>query len=444
MKRTFRQASGLTGDETRASLLRFNWSAGLRGIFDTIGMGTNFIFVGFARSLGVAKEQMGWLSFIVSGACLLQMAVIPLIGRIQQKKRFALSLALTEPFLVMVAVGLALLLPPGLRLVAFVAAVFMAAASAHMSRPITDDWFASTIPTEIRGRYLGRRLRIVSIVTIITTYLCGIIGDRIGMDNTVGLGLLLIGGACCGVAAVVVLRDAPMPALAADSQPRLADFMVALNTRPFARYLILIAVFNIPFFFAVPYYQVFHLEIVKMPASLIAVMQSGYFIVKILALPFLGRLVDRWGPRKTMYVSGVIYAWFFSTYMFCGPGRYWPILVAWAVVALADAAFGLAAQFTLFDAVPNSQARPVYFATSNIVTLSLTGLGGVIAVPLLGAIKNVEFDIGPFHMGSFHLLYGACALAMIPCLFAARLVAGKKGPEDRDQKSEIRDQKVGQ
>jgi len=41
----------------------------------------------------------------------------------------------------------------------------------------------------------------------------------------------------------------------------------------------------------------------------------------------------------------------------------------------------------------------------------------------------VTVHMGSFTLGSFHLLYGACALLMIPCLFSARLVTDRRGDQ---------------
>ena len=419
-------SAGMNRTDRRDSLRRFNWNAGMRSIFDTVCGGTTFIFVAFARSLGLAREQMGWMTFLISGACVVQMVGLPLIGRAANKKRFALTLALVEPALVIAAVILALLLPAPFRFTAFAAAVFMAAAFIHLARPVTDDWLATLIPSGIRGRYLGRRVQIVSTVTIASTLIAGYLGERIGMNNRVGLGLILIAGGVCGLAAVLMLRDAVMPALAAAAQPGWHDFAVVLRTPGFMRILAVNILYNLPFFLACPYYQVFNLEVALMPAGMIALMQTGYYTVKILSLPTLGRLVDRWGTRRTFYLTGFLYAAFFATFLLCGPGRYWPLMAAWAMVALADGAWALAFQSALYASIPETAARPAYFAVNNFATISLFGLGGAIAVPVLQSIKEVHLVLGPLTLGNLHLLYGFCALLMIPCLFSSVLIKKQK------------------
>ena len=374
----------------------------------------------------MARERMGWIAFIFSLSCLLQMAAIPLIARARNKKRFALTLALIEPVLFIIAVTLALVLPPGIRMAGFISAVFIAGAFVHLSRPVIDDWFASTIPTTIRGRYLGRRLQVISIAIITATMIMGVLGQSTGMANTLGLGLILITGALCGMLSILTLRSVPMPALAANSQPRLQDFANVFKTAPFLVIIMVNILYSIPFYLAVPYYQIFNLEVAAMPATMIAIMQSGYFIVKIVALPWLGRGVDRWGPQRSLFVAGFVYVTFFGAFLFCQPGFYWPVMIAWAVVALADGLFGLATQTALYASVPDSPSRPAYFAVSNIVSLVFYGIAGLAAVPLLEAIKGITIHVGPLTLGSFHLLYGVCALLMIPCLFSARLVSNAR------------------
>ena len=426
-KTPLQQASGLTRAETRDSLRRFNISAGFRGVFDTVGGGSTFIFVGFACSLGLAKEQLGWLTFLVSSACLVQMAGIPLIRRARNKKRFALTLALSEPLVLIAAVLLAVFLPAPWRLYAFAAAVFVGAAFLQLSRPVTDDWVASTIPAELRGRYLGRRTQILSAAVIAATLAAGWFGERVGMSNTRGLGVIIIVAALCAITAVLVLRDAAMPDLAAESQPHWNDIHTILRTPPFVRLMLLTILYNLPFFLACPYYQAFNLEVARMPATMIAVMQSGYYAVKIVTLPLIGRLVDRWGARRSMLLSGLVYAAFFAAFLVCDAGRYWPLVLAWAVVSLADGAFGLALQSALYASVPETPARPSYFAAYNILTLVLYAAGSAAAVPLLERMKSLQLHVGPFVLGNFHILYGICAALMLVTLFAARLAPGSRG-----------------
>jgi len=418
--------SGLTAPQVRSSLALFSWNAGFRSIFETICGGTTFVFVAFACAFGFEKEQMGWVTLATSIACVLQIASLPFISMLGSSRKVALTAAFVEPCLVIIAVLVVPFLGAQARVPVFMAAVFLASAFVNMSRPITDEWLASTIPAELRGRYLGRRLQIVSGATIISTLVAGQLVERLGSSNVHGLSLILAGGGVCGVLAVVALKGAATPASTSAANVKWGDFASVWRGDSFRRCLIFMAVYNIPFFFACPYYQVFNLDVARMPADMIALMHTGYYLVKLITLPRLGKVADRLGARRTMAISAVIYTLFFAVFPLCGHGRYWPLMIAWAVVALADGAYSLAYQSAFYAAIPASAGRPAYFAVNNIVTMALFAAGASVAVPVLRLLRGVSFTAGPFVAGNFHILYGMCAVLMAPGVWFSRLL-----PEDR-------------
>ena len=96
--------SGLTREETRLALARFNWFAAFRSVAATVCAGSSMYFVAFALSLGVAKEQMGWVAFVISLACVMQLVAIPLANLVSNKKRYVLIFLVVEPLLFIMAV----------------------------------------------------------------------------------------------------------------------------------------------------------------------------------------------------------------------------------------------------------------------------------------------------------------------------------------------------
>ncbi|OGV67677.1 MAG: hypothetical protein A2498_14510 [Lentisphaerae bacterium RIFOXYC12_FULL_60_16] len=412
-------ASKEARETTRTSLERFTWNTGFRAVFDILCGGTTFVFVAFLRNLGIEREQMGWVTGIISVACILQVAGVPLGRRFMNRKRLILNLLTAEPLFFTVAVLFSLVAPPALRLPLLAFAIFMAAVSVNLARPHFDEWMASVMPAGIRGRYIGRRLQVNSIVMIAATLAAGWLVDHMGRDNTLGLAMLLAAGGICGFLSVSVLSRATLPAISAATTSSLAAFRTALSTPAFLRCMLVITLFNLPFYFACPYYQVFNLEVVGMPAMMIGIMQSGYYLVKIAALHWIRRHVDRWNPIRVLLVSGIMYTAFFAVYPFVHTGRYWPLLVAWAVVSMADAIFGLASQIVLYQSIPNVPSRQAYFALFSVATMVFYGIGGSLAVPLLNALKPVQWQIGGLTLGSFHLYYAGCAVMMACTTFSA-------------------------
>lgn len=423
-----RPARSLSKIETRTSLAWFNWNVSLRGVFETICGGTTMVFVAYALVLGVPKHAMGYFSATIGCACILQLLCLPLVSRVRRRKRFILIAALIEPLLLVLAVLLTPVLPPALRPVSLGLAVFLAAACLHLTRPFADDWLATTIPSGLRGRYIGRRLRISSLAIIAATLVVGYAVDALGQANALGLTALLITGAVFGLAAALTLTRATLPEQADPPRFRQSDLIDVMRTRPFVSLLTGTVLFNLPFYIASGYYQVFNLEVLRMRPWLIACMGVGYLVVKILVTPGFGRVCDRIGPRRTLWLIGPIYVGFFLCFPFAEPGRSWPIIAAWTFVAVADGIYAVAAPGALYAAIPGQGARPAYFAVYNLINLGCFAIGGVLAVPMLGLLEQVQWKWGVAHLGGYHLFYAIMGLIMVPCSAAIFLFPGKPPP----------------
>ncbi len=94
------------------ALARFNWFAAFRSVAATVCAGSSMYFVAFALSLGVAETQMGWVAFVISLACVMQLVALPLANLVSDKKRYVLVFLVVEPLLFIMAVLLARSLPP--------------------------------------------------------------------------------------------------------------------------------------------------------------------------------------------------------------------------------------------------------------------------------------------------------------------------------------------
>ncbi len=410
----------------RISLEAFNRSAGLRVFYDALcGSGT-FVFVGFALSLKVPKEQMGIIASVVSFACIWQIAGLALVNLIGDKKRFILRLGLVEPLLFLAMLLALPLAPPAWRLWVMVGAVFLAAGMVNLTRPLSEEWFASTVPESLRARFLGRRLQIVLALTMVCTLSAGYLVHRIDQSNTLLLGIILGVGCLFGVLAVAALRAAAMPGITTAARVHWRDVREVFHQAPFRNYLIGTLIYNIPFMPANAYYQVFNLRILHMDTTLIAAMSVGYLVVRILATSTATNLLDRYGARRMVLACGPLYAAFFCAFIFCTPERVWPLLVAWAGVALADAVFGIALPAALYAVVPETPARPAYFAINSLVLQGAFGLCALLSVRILQALDGVTLTLGPLTLHQFHLFYLLCAGLMVPATFGAWLLPGLK------------------
>ena len=411
---------------TRTSLAWFNWNISFRGVFETICGGTTLVFTAFALVIDVPPDAMGFFSAVISFACIVQVLGLPVTAYVRQRRRFILTIAFVEPLLVITAVLITPLLPAALRPFSLGLAVFLAAACLHLTRPFSDDWLATTIPSGLRGRYIGQRIRLSSFAIIASTLVVGAVVEFLGTANGPGLAALLITGGIFGLGAALMLARATEPIAQEPPTFRLGDLRAVFATPAFVRLTIGTLIYMLPFYFACAYYQVFNLRIVGMRPWLIASMGVGYLVVKLLLTPALGRLCDRVGPRRLILLGTPIYIAFFLLFPFAEPGRAWPIMVGWAFVAIADGIYGVAAPAALYGTVPAQGSRPAYFAVYNLASLGAFAVGGVLAVPLLGWLGQIDLAWGPAHLGGYHLFYALCGVVMIPCSAALVLFPGHR------------------
>ncbi len=418
--------SGLTKQQTRATLGLFNWNLALRGVFDATCAGTTIIFVSYALALGIPAEKMGFVTTAVSAACILQILSISVSRRVPNKKRLVVVLSLIEPLLMIAAVLVVPFLPAVLRLYVLSIAAFVAAAALHLSRPLTEEWVASAIPAGLRGRYLGRRIQVLSIVIIVTTLLSTFLAQRLDKTRPVLLGMVLAVGGIFGLLAALPLRRATMPAVTASNRVRSSDLLRVWRHREYSRYVLGVLAYNAPFLLAVPYYQVFNLKVLGLPEGAVGLIAAGYFLCKILATFVWAPIVKRLSPRRILFMLSPAYVLFFCLFPLSSVMGTWAIVFAWLLIGCCDAAYLVAAGAALYEAIPTSAGRPAFFVVYNLVLLGASGICALISVPLLGALKNAHLQIGPMNLGQFHIFYLLIAGMMLPALFGSALLAGKR------------------
>lgn len=414
----------------RRSLVLFNWNQGFRMVFDGTASVTGMVFVAYAGALGIPKEKIGYLAAIVGLACVVQLVGLLVANGVRNRKLFTIALGALEVLFILLAVLGGYFAPPHLRFAVLAGTIFLAASSHHLMRPTLDEWFASSIPESIRSRYLSRRMMVISIVAVISSNLIGFAFDQIGKENRIGLALLLMGGTVFGFAAVAMFRGIVMPTISASAKLEWSSLREVITHAPFLRVLLGGFIYNIPFYLAVPYYQVYHLDVLGLQGKAIAGLTVGYYIIKTIAMPTLGKWVERLGPRLSIYLASPFYVAFFFCYAFSGPGRAWMVFLGWALIGMAEGCYGVAYTTALYGSIPESNARPAYFATYNLVLLLLGAGGAAAAARLVEGLKDSLgghlYTLGPLHLGQYQILYGLCALILIPCILSTQLFPGRR------------------
>ena len=438
MRTAGRWRNGLNKRQTRKTLESFNWTLGLRSVFDTVCGATAWVFTTFALSLGVSSEDMGIIGAVVSGAAVAQVAALFVNNKIRDKKGFMITLAIVEPLALILAIVALPYAPTDMRVPLLSIAAFCAASSLHLSKPVTDDWVAQSVPAALRPRFIGWRARLLSVVAIVLTLGVGYAIDTIGKTNTPGLSYLLLAGAAFGVLAALPLHHASMPESSAKSEVSVADLFVVFRDKPFMRFIVGIYGPLIPFFFILPYYSVYQLKEVGIDAKHLGWLTIIYLMLKVVMLKVAERLLPRIGPRRMMLATIPIYVGFF---FFMGMAQHveadasrafdfslpywrgvWPIAAAWWLASVGDAMWNVAQGTLLYGLVPEGKNRPAFFATFNLMSFLSYALVPFASWQLLKLMGNRTVEFLGLSFGHFQLFFLCCAgLMMLSSLTLLRM-----------------------
>jgi len=403
-------------------LAMFHWNIALRSVFATVCAGNTFIFVALALALGVSKESTARFTLAASLGCLFQLLILPMLGRVADRKRMVLIVGMLEPLGFILMILAVFLAPRSARWLILVIGLCISSAFLNMTQPIRDDWLASLVPAGLRGRYLGRRELFTCAALIIATLGSGWAGDAVGKQNAAGLAVIIVVGSLFGIASIATLSGAYMETVAAQSISWSAAVRT-LNEPGFRRMLIAIVLFNLPFFVAMPYYQVVYQRVIGMSLRAISGMFMAYFVIRMLFSAYVGRLVDRLGARTAILLCGPFYVLFFGLMASTGPGKSWPVFLGWGMAASVDATWSVAMQTCLFGAVPAGKAeRPAFFAVYNVILLSLYGLFAILVEIAVRHISGISIIIGTHRLGPYQILYACCTLLMIVVSFSPLLL----------------------
>lgn len=423
--------SGLTKSQTRGNLDSFMLNTLLRGVFDATSGATGLVFSAFALALHVPGEEMGKLASIVAWACVVQMAGVLLTPQVRDKKRFVLTLGIFEPLVMIGAVLVVPFIRQEWRLTALGVSAFAAAAAVNLTKPLMEDWIASTVPPTLRGQFFGRRGQIATAVLIVITLSQGEVATYLRESSPIELGVVIAASGLFGVAAAMQLRKATLPALSAGASVDWTDVLETLRNKPFRRHIIATLITNAPFICAMPFYNVFALTVLNMSPRMVALALAISYVVKIPMLRFVGRHLARLGPRWVLRRVIWLYFVFFLLFplsAWIGPPAYF---IAWIIASIADAAWNVAWNSASYACIPSSRTRPAYFATLSLIVQGFVASGAWLGTLLLTRFHDLRWTVAGVTLNHYHLLYLGCAILMVPCAASTVMFAGRHAMKKR-------------
>lgn len=243
-------------------------------------------------------------------------------------------------------------------------------------------WVQEWVPARLRGKYFGRRNRLLQVSTLAFLLLAGWI--LAAWDYARPAFQLLIAFAIL-LRVLSILWQRRMSTetrgrVVYRAAPLSAQLVTLRRTPPFLRFIAFGAMWSFAANLFGPFYHVFMFEELKMSAFQVGVLSVCGATGAALSMPAWGTLLDRYGNKGVMVVSLTLWqtqnlAWCFLT----PQNSYW-LYAMWTWGGLTNAGFFLG-QFTLLLKLLPVPARNLALG----VNLAVTSLFAAIA-PALGGV----------------------------------------------------------
>ena len=364
----------------------------------------------FARELGLPDAGFGVLAALPFLGTLFQLPASWVQERFGRRKPwFILTLGLSRLLWVGVAV-LPWVVPASWgdagRWGLMLGLVGLSWVLAHLGGPAFMSWFSDLVPRRVRGRYVGWRNLVTLPLSLLATLGVGAWLARTEAAAAAaqhnGGQLLLVTSLLIGLAGLLGLLDILIFFAVQDPRPTRGDrasrwaqmLKTPLKDRNFRRYLVYNFTLMLALGFLGQYVWLFVLDQAKvsfLEANLMLI--AVPLVLRSLAYPFWGRVVDRIGKKPVILISGSLFVMGPMGWLFVTPELVWPGYLLTMLSPLVFPGIEIANFNFMLDLAETRKGQrggSAYVAINSIIV----GVGGM-ASGLLGSA--VAAGVPDFH-----------------------------------------------
>jgi len=300
-------------------------------------------------------------------------------------------------------------------------------------------WMADLVPEEIRGRFFAKRNMILAIVGVGITLLAGKYLDLWKRSGTVmelhGFLSLFLVAVICGILSLVFLKKIP-DLEKAKPEKEFYNFWklikIPFKDSNFLRFALFSTAWSFSVYITAPFFVVYMLKDLKMSYGLLALVNIVGDISTILALPFWGKLSDRFGSKPvlsltTMATSLLPMLWVLTV----SPHFVFIIMILQVNAGLFWSGLNLNSNNLLLKLSPkenNSIYLATFAALTGLTTAIAPILGGLLATKLRGTQLNLGFA-RVYDLQFLFLISGT--LRLVSRIFLKKIVEPKEKPMGR-------------
>ncbi len=341
----------------------------------------------FALAIGLSPVTAGLVAAVpLLAGGMIQLLAPRAIARVTSIRAWVVGTMVVQALAFVPLIVVAMLGIASTAIVFTAASVYWAAGMAASAA--WNPWMARVVPARIRSKFFGRRQGLVQ-----ATMLVGLVGAGAALHAFAGtanihhvyaamFGLALIARLIC---AIMIARQGRGLTVAPSKRMRLRSIPPKLRGTPRASllgYLIAaIAAASISGPFITPYL----LDQLRIGYAGYSVFTATVVLAKIIALPFLGRVIQRIGVRRVMTICALAIAPIPLLYMI-SDAFVWLIVIQ-IIAGVAWGGFELGLLMALFDGEDDAERTTMQVAFSALQAIGTAG-ASLVGGALLGALGS--------------------------------------------------------
>jgi MFS family permease len=344
-----------------------------------------------------------------------------LTRRIANKRRFMVVIGQIE-ITAASAIALAALLPQEHRFMSDAALLVAAYLIGHTVSPQFNSWVSNVIPEDVRAPYIGRRMFILTVTSMVYLYLASVAVDHLPQPN--GFYLVFAAGWVAGLLGYWVLVVTPFPKLELQEGSSFAKSLVEpLMNREFALLALFMCTWTMALRLASALYGVYMIKYLGLTYSRIAIYTNIALLCMVIGYLASGSLAQRYGSKplaQILIIPGMAapLLWALMTKGNCG--IILPIVCVLAGISISGIL--VAVSSLLYKIVPSGVDNSAYFANWTGLSAVAAGIGPFVAGSLRGWLGE-EVHVFGLEMSSLQAIFGIGGiLYIVPLIFSAFIV----------------------
>jgi MFS family permease len=246
-----------------------------------------------------------------------------------------------------------------------------------------DNWLSDSVPEQMMGKYLGKRLAIKSGFYLAAFFSFGYLMDSMGDNNLISFGLVFL------IATIATLTysfifskmyDPQKPEVHKEKTPQvkfgLKDYLLDLKKKKLDKFVVFTGLINVSIGLSAPFYAVYMLQEQNFSYMSYTLIIAVEFVARVISGPFWGKFADKQGNIQVLKIVSRIVPVLPICWLFSSNIAY--LAMIQIMSGICWGAFDLSTQSYLYKVAPqkNKLHYIVYTRSLMLFAVAMGGLAG--------------------------------------------------------------------